>query len=297
VRRLHAGRPRNRFVRGSLVVMVVLVTVCWTAGGFRPQDWLAPHRLANLRRFLADLQPWPVRQEGGGVGEALGWAAGLWRDGGADATSATLAVSLVAIVLAGVVALLSTVPAAGNLATPAPYLPGGRLPGRMERWAWFALVGAARGLLMVLRSIPEYVWAFLLLGMLGPNAWPMVLALALHNTGILGRLGAEVVENTETAAPAALRGLGAGRRQIALAGLLPLALGRWLLYFFYRWETCVREATVLGMLGMASLGFAIVESRAHNRYDEMVLHVLLAVLLVVVGDLVSNLARHLLRRA
>ena len=49
----------------------------------------------------------------------------------------------------------------------------------------------------------------------------------------------------------ALRGMGAGRRQIVLTALWPISLGRLLLYFFYRWETCVREATVLGMLGVA----------------------------------------------
>ena len=125
----------------------------------------------------------------------------------------------------------------------------------------------------------------------------MVLALALHNTGILGRLGAEVVENTETAAPAALRGLGAGRRQIALAGLLPLALGRWLLYFFYRWETCVREATVLGMLGIVSLGYALDEARVRDRYDDMLFYVLLGAVLVLVGDLVSAVARRIVRRS
>ena len=125
----------------------------------------------------------------------------------------------------------------------------------------------------------------------------MVLALALHNAGILGKLGAEVVENTDSAAPGALRALGGSRRQIGLLGLLPLGLPRFLLYFFYRWETCVREATVLGMLGMASLGAWIVDARARNRYDEMLFYVLAGAGLVLVGDVVSALVRRVVRRA
>ena len=277
--------------------MAGLVGMCWMLGGFRPADWFSARRLGNLERFLGELRPWPLRNRDWDADAAMDWAVGLWRESGQEALVATLAVSLVAIVLAGLVAALLVVPAARTLATARPYLPGGREPGRLSRSAWRMLVMAARGLLMFLRAVPAYVWAYLLLGMLGPTAWPMVLALALHNAGILGRLGAEVAENTADAAPAALRGLGAGRLQILLAGVVPLALGRWLLYFFYRWETCVREATVLGMLGMASLGFAIVESRAHNRYDEMVFHVLLAALLVLIGDLVSTGTRHALRRA
>jgi len=51
--------------------------------------------------------------------------------------------------------------------------------------AWRALSACTRAALILLRAIPEYVWAFLLLAMLGPSAWPAVLALAIHNSGIL----------------------------------------------------------------------------------------------------------------
>lgn len=54
-----------------------------------------------------------------------------------------------------------------------------------------------------------------------------------------------------------------------------MCLGKWLLYFFYRWESCIREATVLGMLGISSLGFWVRETRARDWHDEMLLFVLL----------------------
>ncbi len=52
---------------------------------------------------------------------------------------------------------------------------------------------------------------------------------------------------------------------------MPLALPRFLLYFFYRFESCIREATVLGMLGTVSLGYWIQDARGRQSYDEMLL--------------------------
>ncbi len=150
--------------------------------------------------------------------------------------------------------------------------------------------------MIFVRAIPEYIWAFLFLAVLGPLAWPLVLALAVHNTGILGRLGAEVVENTESPPLAALSGLGANRSQLVLSAFFPLAFSRFLLFFLYRWETCVREATVLGMLGISSLGFWIQDARARNHYDEMFFLILLGGILVLVGDVFSAAAREWVRR-
>ena len=122
-------------------------------------------------------------------------------------------------------------------------------------------------------------------------------ALALHNVGILGRLGAETIENLPPRVPETLRSLGAGRFQIAVTALMPAAMPRYLLYFFYRWETCVREATVLGLLGIVSLGYWIDDARARQRLDEMLLLVVLGAALVILGDLVSAVARSVVRRA
>ena len=98
------------------------------------------------------------------------------------------------------------------------------------------------------------------------------------------------------AAARALAAAGASRSQTA-AAVFPSLLPRLLLYFFYRWETCVREATVLGMLGVLSLGSLIRDARAGNLYDELFFYVLLGALMVLAGDLLSALARGLVRRA
>lgn len=297
VRRLHRARPRRRFVAWSGRLLALVVAASWLGGDFHLSGWLTPRRQANLARFLDELRPWPLRDRGWDWSEAGRWAGGLWHEHGAEAVPATLAISVLAIVLAGAAGALLGPAAARNFACPEPFVSGGRQPRRATRLAWATLVTVTRFVLVFLRAIPEYVWAFLLLALLGPSAWPMVLALAIHNAGILGKLGAEVVENTDRAAPGALRALGASRRQIAFVGLVPLGLPRFLLYFFYRWETCVREATVLGMLGMGSLGFWIVDARARTRYDEMLFYVLAGALLVLAGDLVSAAVRRTVRRA
>jgi len=152
-----------------------------------------------------------------------------------------------------------------------------------------------RGFFVLTRAVPEYLYAFLLVGLMGPSAWPLVLALALHNVGILGRLWTEVVENQRRTIPSTILEVGGGRFQSYVAALLPMSLNRFILFFFYRWESCVREATVLGMLGVSSLGYYISIQQNFREYDDILFYTLLGAGLVVAGDLLSDFLRHRLR--
>jgi phosphonate transport system permease protein len=118
-----------------------------------------------------------------------------------------------------------------------------------------------------------------------------VFALALHNLGILGRLWGEVMENERPEAARQLMRTGATRGQVYLGSLASQSFNRFLLFFFYRWETCVREATILGMLGISSLGYYISLARGFFRYDRMVFFVLLGAALIFAGDLLSDWLR------
>jgi len=303
IQELYRARPRSRFVRLSLLVLSLVVLVSWCAGDFDPGRMFTPRQQANAARFVAELQPWPLQQATPPLGVVDGWRlAGswfgrMWQEEGAAATATTLAISLVSILLAGLWGGLLSLPAASNFARREPFVGPHQWSGGDGDVFWRLVYLSARGWLVLVRSVPEYIWAFLLLAVYGPTVWPLILALAWHNTGILGKLTAEVTENADTRAPAALRTAGSGRGIIAVAALMPLSLPRFLLYFFYRWETCVRESTVLGMLGVASLGFGIVQARARNAYDEMVFFILCGVVLVVVGEMVSLAVRYCLRRA
>ena len=292
VAELRARRPRDRFGRFSLGIAVGAILAVWLWVDLGMRELGTARRLGNAARFLTDLVPYPLRRalsEGEVESQAEGelrWVEGLevlfqWFLERLPVALPALGVTLaIAVAAVGAAALLGALLAAlARRRTEMPRLVG----------------AAARSVALVLRGIPEYVWAFFLVALAGPSVWPVVAALALHNAGILARLGAETADDLEPESLDALRNLGAGSLQVFVFGVVPQALGRWLLFFFYRWETCVREATVLGMLGVVSLGYWIEDARARRHLDEMFFLVLCGALLVVLGDVVSDRVRRHLR--
>lgn len=297
VRRLRGSRPTSRFLRASLVSTAALIGLAWWVGELSPAGLLSSRRVANLERFLGEIRPYPLQGRDWDWGVFFGWLGERMHTVGFEAMATTLALSVAAIVLAGLAGAVLALPAARTWAVADPYLPA---VGPKRPWAasmWRTVLLGSRALLIFLRALPEYVWGFIFLVLIGPTAWPIVLALAIHNAGILGKLDAEVVENLPSGPAKALRGLGAGRVGVAGVATLAEVTPRFLLLLFYRWETCVREATVLGMLGIVSLGYWIVDARARQRYDDMILFVLLGATLVLVGDLVSAWVRGRVRSA
>ncbi len=297
IARLWRRRPRSRFLRGSLLVLAVLLTFAWFVGDFDLGDTFSERRADNFARFLDGVRPYDLGSGPWDWGVVWDWARERMHSGGFEAALGTLAISVLAVVLAALAGALLSFPAARNFARPRAFAPAHGHDGLTTKLLWRSVFLVTRAVLILLRSLPEYMLAFLLLGILGTTAWPAVLALAIHNAGILGRLGAETVENSEMRSLMALRGLGARRQQIAAVGIWPAILPRFLLYFFYRWETCVREATVLGILGIASLGYLIDEAKVRFAYDDMLLFVGVGALIVLAGDLLSALARRIVRRA
>ena len=111
-----------------------------------------------------------------------------------------------------------------------------------------------RLVLNALRSIPELVWAALLLISAGLGPLAGTLALALHTTGVLGRLFAEAMENAPPGPGAALRAQGVGNGRVFLYATLPQVLPQLMSYTLYRWENNIRAAAVLGVVGAGGLG-------------------------------------------
>lgn len=298
VRALYATRPRSWFVRGSLGAFTLLLVVAPLVADLDTGSRSPERRRANLERFAREIRPAPVRDGEFDLGKVAAWAGErMGEGGGAEATATTAAISILAIVLAGFFGALLAVFAARNLMAPAPFGLTSWQPGPLRRLASGLVIGGTRFVLVLLRCLPEYLLAFLFLAIFGFTAWPAVLALAVHNTGILGRLNAEAIENVDAKPARALRDVGGGRYTLAAAAVFPAVLPRGLLYLFYRWETCVREATVLGLLNIPSLGLLIEDSKSRMRQDDLLFYVLVAAALVLVGDLVSSWLRHLVRRA
>jgi len=296
IKRLRRAAPRSRFVHFSRYALVALVVAAWANPSRWPFQLLHGQRAENLRRFLdRELTPYPLRDGDWGAGDLFSWFADLFATRGARATLATLAISALAILLAAACAWTLAPFAARNLSTRRPVESLNSAP---ESRAWRLLRGGVFAIFIALRALPEYILAYLLIALLGPGtAWPAVLALAIHNAGILGRLSAESVENLEPGPLQALRFSGARRSDLIVAGVWPLSIGRWLTYFFYRFETCVRESTALGMLGIASLGYWISDAQANHYYDEVFFFVGLSGLIVVAADFASARARRSLRES
>ena len=113
---------------------------------------------------------------------------------------------------------------------------------------------AARLAHNMLRSVPELVWAALMVLAAGLGPFAGTLALALHTTGVLGRLYAESLENLPAAPERSLREAGSGAVIAFVYGSLPMIVTQAIAYALYRWEMNIRMAAVLGFVGAGGLG-------------------------------------------
>jgi len=118
----------------------------------------------------------------------------------------------------------------------------------------FCLRQAVRALLIVLRSVPELVWALVFVRVVGLGPTAGVLAIALTYGGMLGKVYAEILESGETHATESLLRNGCGRLQAFCFGLLPQNAGELISYTVYRWECAIRSSVVLGFVGAGGLG-------------------------------------------
>jgi len=155
---------------------------------------------------------------------------------------------------------------------------------------------STRLLLNALRAVPELVWAGLLLISAGLGPLAGTLALALHTSGVLGRLFAEAMENAPPGPAAALRAQGVGSGVVVLYTTLPQVLPQLLSYTLYRWENNIRAAAVLGVVGAGGLGqlLAFHMGLFHMGKTATLLGAML--LLVALVDALSHAARRVLTR-
>jgi len=155
---------------------------------------------------------------------------------------------------------------------------------------------ALRLLLNALRSIPELVWAALLLISAGLGPFAGTLALALHTTGVLGRLFAEAIENTPRAPADALRTHGVGPVAVFFYATLPQVLPQLVSYTLYRWENNIRAAAVLGVVGAGGLGQLLAYHLGLFQMGRTATVLAAMMLLVAAVDAASYGARRLLTR-
>lgn len=242
----------------------------WTE--FKPWTLLEPDSLQPTLRFLAGFVP--PRLD-------LPFLAMVLRE-----TWRTVAIATAGLALALVIAWPLALVCVRTLSVSG-------LAGRMH--AMPAVVRfAARGVLVVLRSIPELIWALVFVRVVGLGATAGVLAIALTYGGMLGKVYAEILESGDAHAALSLLRNGAGRLQAFFYGLLPQNAAELTSYTVYRWECAIRSSAVLGFVGAGGLGQQMDASMKMFNGSEVSTMLIVFVLLVAGADRLSGWLRKVL---
>jgi phosphonate transport system permease protein len=242
-----------------LLALLALIVASFVSLDLKWAEFFAPDARAAMGRFGASFFP-PETSP-----------AFLMKTG--QALLETLAMSALGTLLAAVAGLLLALPASQ---------PGTR--------------PLLRLLLNALRSVPELVWAALLLICAGLGPFPGTLALALHTTGVLGRLFAEAIENAPPGPAFVLRLRGVGATRTFLYATLPQIWPQIISYSLYRWENNIRAAAVLGVVGAGGLGQMLSYHLGLFQMRETCT-VLIGMIVLVAGvDALSYAARRVLGR-
>lgn len=149
-----------------------------------------------------------------------------------------------------------------------------------------------RRLMDAFRAINEMVFAMLFVVAVGLGPFAGVLALFVHTTGILAKLFSEAVEAVDPRPVEGIRATGAGWLQEVVFGVIPQVIPLWISYSLYRFESNVRSATVLGIVGAGGIGQVLWEYIRGFYYAETA-----AVMIIIIGSVsVLDIASQRLRK-
>lgn len=269
-------QPRSRWTRWSAAVVIPGLVVAWLASGVSLSGLTSPRTRELTGRLLDDM--WPPTLPPGG------WPAL------ARAASDTVAMAVLAVAVAVVITI-----AAGPWAMRARRAAMDEHTRTVRRLLRGALRWIARALLMVLRSVPPTVWAVIALLILFPGVLPGALALGLYTGGILGRLMAEAWESVGTRPRDALRAIGTRSWLANLAAVVPPSGHHLATYTLYRFEICIRETAIVGVVGAAGLGRLLAENLAAFRLPAITTLLAASFALSVASELLGRRLRHALQ--
>lgn len=154
-----------------------------------------------------------------------------------------------------------------------------------------AIYYVTRLILNAIRSVPEIVWALIFVAAVGLGPFSGVLALAVAGIGSKGKLYAEAIEAIDPQQVMAVRATGAGRLQVFAYGVVPQALPLVLSYTLLSFESNVRAATILGLVGAGGVGFLLTKYLNLFQFKELMGTVILLVVAVTVIDRFSDYLR------
>lgn len=259
--------------RGRVVITVVALLLLWpmlSLSEFKPWTLLDAQSLSATGKFLVSFVP---------PAHSLAFLKMV-----VGATWETVAMATVGMVLAMLVAIPMTMVVTAHLSISR--IGTGRM-GLLAR----SVRQMVRCLLVLLRSVPELVWALLLVRIVGLGPTAGVIAIALTYSGMLGKVYAEILESSDSHASDTLLKNGGGRLSALLYGALPESAAELVSYTVYRWECAIRGSVVMGFVGAGGLGQRMDESMKMMAGDELSTMLLVFVLLVAGADGISKMLR------
>ncbi|WP_244094281.1 phosphonate ABC transporter, permease protein PhnE [Jeotgalibacillus salarius] len=146
--------------------------------------------------------------------------------------------------------------------------------------------------LSFIRSVPEIVIGLILLTMLGLGPFPAVIAIMIHNIGVLGKLISELIEAADPGPQEAMRAVGAKRWIAHLFSILPQIWPNVLSHFFYRFEVAIRTSLILGFIGGGGIGQRLFNDFKTFQYSAVALDVLIIMVMVIVIDFLTSYIRN-----
>jgi phosphonate transport system permease protein len=257
---IHPPKPGAKHSLGKLVLYGVLAAILvwsWQGAEVAPLKLIAD--AGNMATFLGDFFP----------PDFTDWRLYL------SELIITLHIAIWGTVLAVVCAVPLSLLAAANIAPIWVYQP-------------------IRRVLDAMRSINEMVFAMLFVVAVGLGPFAGALALWLHTTGVLAKLFSEAVEAIDPQPVEGIRATGATALEEIVYGVIPQVMPLWVSYSLYRFESNVRSASVVGMVGAGGIGVVLWEVIRSFRFDQTCAVMIMIILLVSFVDLISARIRKLL---
>lgn len=150
-----------------------------------------------------------------------------------------------------------------------------------------------RRLMDALRAINEMVFAMIFVVAVGLGPFAGVLALFVHTTGVLAKLFSEAVEAIDPRPVEGIRATGAHPLEEIVYGVIPQVMPLWISYSLYRFESNVRSATVVGMVGAGGIGVVLWELIRGFYFDQTCAVIIVIVATVSLLDVLSARLRKL----
>lgn len=234
-----------------------------------PAAYSFPHRLTLFQLFM------PVHLATDSAYVKSAWWENTWPNTLLGGTIQTIQMAIAGSVLAALIAFPISFLAARNT-SPAPWV--------------YMTVKAVNNFL---RSIPDFAIGLVLISAIGLGAFTGVMALTFGTATVLIKLFAEAIESVDAGVIEAIQATGANRLQVFSFAVVPQVVPSFLSFVIYRFESNIRAATVLGLIGAGGIGELMTSYFRMFQYQEAAMTVIVLIVLVMIVDFTSAKLRKL----